>query len=171
MTDNNVDIALRKQLIFQLKEAGIDIPVKAGFQSTKQGREENMLMFFPIDEHGHGWQGRKYNVQGEKANHQESQLSEKTYQFQALITDSEHYTAGDITAIVRMITNSLPFVEALRKQGIGIQRASTIRRPYFLNDHGNYEQNPSFDLTVSFTRTLLPDTAAVSALYPDIHRI
>ena len=171
MTDNEVDIALRKQLLFQLKEAGIDIHVKAGFQSTKQGREENMVMFFPIDEHGHGWQGRKYNVQGEKANHQETQMSEKTYQFQALIDNLGSYTAGDITALVRMIVNSLPFVEALKKQGIGIQRASTIRRPYFLNEKGNYEQNPSFDLTVSFPRILSPDTAAISALYPDIHRI
>ncbi len=171
MTDNEVDIVIRKQLLFQLKEAKIEIAVKAGFQSTKQGREENMVIFFSIDEHGHGWQSRKYNVQGGKADHQENQLSEKMYQFQALITDFGHYTAGDITAIVRMITNSLPFVEALRKQGVGIQRASTIRRPYFLNDHGNYEQNPSFDLIVSFTRTLFPDTAAISALYPDIYRI
>ena len=164
MTDNEVDIAIRKQLLFQLKEAGIDIPVKAGFQSTKQGREDNMVMFFPINENGHGWQGRHYNVQ-------ENQLSEKTYQVQALITDLGNYTAGDITAIVRMIVNSLPFVTTLRKQGIGVQRATSVRQPYFVNDYGDYEQNPSFDFNVTFKRSLFPDTAAISALYPDIHRI
>ncbi|WP_430442436.1 phage gateway protein [Providencia huaxiensis] len=171
MTDNDIDIAIRKQLLFQLKEVGIDIPVKAGFQSTKQGREDNMVMFFPINENGHGWQGRNYNIQGNNANHQENQLSEKTYQVQALITTLGNCTAGDMTAIVRMIVNSLPFVTALRKQNIGVQRATGIRRPYFLNDQGNYEQNPSFDFNVTFTRSLFPDTAAVSALYPDIHRI
>lgn len=47
MTDYDVDVAIRKQLLLQLKEVGIEIPVKAGFQSTKQGREDNMVMFFP----------------------------------------------------------------------------------------------------------------------------
>ncbi|WP_260294178.1 phage gateway protein [Proteus vulgaris] len=171
MTDYEVDVAIRKQLLLQLKVVGIDISVKAGFQSTKQGREDNMVMFFPINENGYGWQGRKYNVQGNKANHQENQLFEKTYQVQAFVTQLGHYSASDITAIVRMIANSLPFVEALRKQGIGVQRASGIRTPYFLNDQGNYEQNPSFDFNVTFNRTLHPDTNAVSALYPDIYRI
>lgn len=114
MTDNDVDIAIRKQLLRQLTEVGIDIPVKAGFQSTKQGREDNMVMFFSINESGHGWQGRHYNVQGNNANHQENQLSEKTYQVQALITQLGPYTANDITAIARMVVNSLPFVTTLK---------------------------------------------------------
>lgn len=45
MTDYEVDVAIRKQLLLQLKAVGIEIPVKAGFQSTKQGREDNMVMF------------------------------------------------------------------------------------------------------------------------------
>ena len=49
MTDYEVDVAIRKQLLLQLKVVGIDISVKAGFQSTKQGREDNMVMFFPIN--------------------------------------------------------------------------------------------------------------------------
>ncbi|AWS52251.1 phage gateway protein [Providencia rettgeri] len=171
MTDNDVDIAIRKQLLRQLVEVGIDIPVKAGFQSTKQGREDNMVMFFSINESGHGWQGRNYNVQGNDANHQENQLSEKTYQVQAFITQLGPYTANDITAIARMVVNSLPFVTTLRKQGIGVQRATSVRQPYFVNDYGDYEQNPSFDFNVTFKRSLFPDTAAISALYPDIHRI
>ena len=59
----------------------------------------------------------------------------------------------------------------LRKQGIGVQRATFVRQPYFVNDYGDYEQNPSFDFNVTFKRSLFPDTAAISALYPDIHRI
>nr|DAL41503.1 MAG TPA_asm: tail completion protein [Caudoviricetes sp.] len=35
MTDYDVDVAIRKQLLLQLNEVGIEIPVKAGFQSTK----------------------------------------------------------------------------------------------------------------------------------------
>lgn len=171
MTDNDVDIAIRKQLLIQLKQSGIDIAVKAGFQSTKQGREDSFVMFFTIGEAPQGWQKRSYNVQDKNANHLEEQQAEVTYQMQAFITQRGSYTAKDITAMVRMIVNSLPFVEALRKQGVGIQRATAIRSPYFVNDHGDYEQNPSFDFNVTFIRTLRPDTGVVSALILDIHRI
>ncbi|MEM8099263.1 hypothetical protein Q4R58_12780 [Morganella morganii] len=171
MTDNYVEIAVRKQLLAQLAQAGIDIPVRAGFQSAKQGREDNFVMFFPVGENPQGWQKRSYNPQGSDAGHLEAQQYETTFQVQAFITEFSGYTAKDITSIVRMIVNSLPFVEALRKQGIGVQRATGIRTPYFLNDRDNYEQNPSFDFNVTYTRTLRPETAVVTALYPDIHRI
>ncbi|WP_440590500.1 phage gateway protein, partial [Morganella morganii] len=58
MTDNDVEIAVRKQLLAQLAQAGIDIPVRAGFQSAKQGREDNFVMFFPAGENPQGWQKR-----------------------------------------------------------------------------------------------------------------
>lgn len=73
--------------------------------------------------------------------------------------------------MVRMVINSLPFVTALRKQGIGVQRATDIRQPYIVNEHGDYEQTISFDFNVTFKRSLFPDTAAISALYPNLHRI
>ncbi|ELX8378371.1 hypothetical protein AB7Y49_06850 [Providencia vermicola] len=171
MKDYDVEIAIQKQILMQLKEVGIEIPVKAGFPSIKQDREDNMVVFFPINEHGHGWQSRTYHVQGNKAGHQEHQLSEKTYQVQVFVNQIEHYTSTDIAAIVRMIVNSLPFATTLRKQGIGVQRATSVRQPYSVNEHGDYEQNPSFDFNVTFKRSLFPDTAAISALYPDIHRI
>lgn len=78
MTDNDIDSAIYKQLVRQLTEIGLDIPVKAGFQPIKPGSEDNMVMFFSINERGHGWQGRNYNIQGQNANHQENLLSEKT---------------------------------------------------------------------------------------------
>ncbi|MEX6211755.1 phage gateway protein [Providencia hangzhouensis] len=171
MTDNDIDSAIYKQLVRQLTEIGLDIPVKAGFQPIKPGSEDNMVMFFSINERGHGWQGRNYNIQGKNANHQENLLSEKTYQVQTVITQLGSYTANDIAAMVRMVINSLPFVTALRKQGIGVQRATDIRQPYIVNEHGDYEQTISFDFNVTFKRSLFPDTAAISALYPNLHRI
>ncbi len=123
--------ARKTTLVVAVKEVGIGIPVKAGFQSTKQGREDNMVMFFPSMKVATVGRAENIMFKAIKANHQENQLSEKTYQVQAFITQLGHYSASDITAIVRMIANSLTFVEALRKQGIGIQRATGIRTPYF----------------------------------------
>ncbi|MDE9552556.1 phage gateway protein [Xenorhabdus bovienii] len=170
MTDNEVYRAIRNQLLKQLAEAGIAISVVAGFQSTKQGREASFVMFFPIEEAAHGWQGRNYHIVGRDANHRETQLVEKTLQVQGIGT-YDTFTANDITATVRMIINSLPFVEALRKQGIGVQRAGNLRTPFFINDQGNYEMSPSFDVKITHPRVITPNTAAVNALYPDIYRI
>ncbi|MDC9623839.1 hypothetical protein PSI22_19925 [Xenorhabdus sp. XENO-7] len=170
MTDNEVYVVIRQQLLKQLSEANITIPVVAGFQSTKQGREASFVMFFPIEEAAHGWQGRNYHVVGRDANHRETQLVEKTLQVQG-VGAHDTFTANDITATVRMIINSLPFVEALRKQGIGVQRAGNLRTPFFINDQGNYEMSPSFDVKITHPRVITPNTAAVNALYPDIYRI
>ncbi|MDE9533686.1 hypothetical protein KKI91_02835 [Xenorhabdus bovienii] len=170
MTDNEVYRAIRNQLLKQLAEAGIAISVVAGFQSTKQGREDSFVMFFPIEEAAHGWQGRNYHIVGRDANHRETQLVEKTLQVQGVGTH-QALTANDITATVRMMVNSLPFVAALRKQGIGVQRAGNLRTPFFINDQGNYEMSPSFDVKITHPRVITPNTAAVNALYPDIYRI
>ncbi|MCG3462678.1 hypothetical protein L7G72_12595 [Xenorhabdus bovienii] len=170
MTDNEVYVVIRDQLLKQLAEANITIPVVAGFQSTKQGREDSFVMFFPIEEAAHGWQARNYNIVGRDANHRETQLVEKTLQVQG-VGAHDTFTANDITATVRMIINSLPFVEALRKQGIGVQRAGNLRTPFFINDQGNYEMSPSFDVKITHPRVITPNTAAVNALYPDIYRI
>nr|WP_275371080.1 hypothetical protein [Xenorhabdus bovienii] len=127
-------------------------------------------MFFPIEEAAHGWQGRNYHIVGRDANPRETQLVEKTLQVQGVGT-YDTFTANDITDTVRMIINSLPFVEALRKQGIGVQRAGNLRTPFFINDQGNYEMSPSFDVKITHPRVITPNTAAVNALYPDIYRI
>ncbi|WP_168386019.1 phage gateway protein [Erwinia amylovora] len=171
MTDNEVYTAIRHQILAQMNDAGLSISVVAGFQSTKQGREEHSVMFFPVGEAGHGWQARNYHVHGTDANHRETQLVEKTLQVQGLASDVDGLTATDLTATVRMIVNSLTFVEALKKQGVGVQRASGIRTPYFINDRGDYEQNPSFDFNVTFHREIFPNTTAVKALYLELHRI
>ncbi|CDL85471.1 phage gateway protein [Xenorhabdus szentirmaii] len=170
MTDNEVYRAIRHQLLKQLAEAGIAISVVAGFQSTKQGREDSFVMFFPIEEAAHGWQGRNYHVVGRDANHRETQLVEKTLQVQGVGTHQD-LNASDITATVRMIVNSLPFVDALRKKNIGVQRAGNLRTPFFVNDQGNYELSPSFDVKITHSRDIKPNTAAISGLYPDIYRI
>lgn len=171
MTDNEVYRAIRKQLITQLTEYGVEIPVIAGYQSKKAGREDRFVMFFSVDESGHGWQGRNYAPDDNNANHTETQKAQKTIQVQGFYDGSDEVTALDITAMVRMIVNSLPFVETLKKSGVGIQRASTIRTPYFENDHGDYEMNPSFDFDVTFNRSIKPKTPVIRVITPQIKQI
>lgn len=171
MTDNEVNAALRKQIVKQLTEQNIQVPVIAGYQSKKAGRENNFVMFFNVVEGGHGWQGRRYNPIDDNANHVEVQKAEKTIQVQGFCDDSSGLTALDLTATVRMIVNSLPFVEALKKSGVGIQRASAVRTPFFENDRGDYEMNPSFDFKVTFDRSIKPKTSVIRVITPQIKQI
>ncbi|MCF1958249.1 hypothetical protein L1K40_27110, partial [Escherichia coli] len=80
-------------------------------------------------------------------------------------------TAGDLIRMTRMIINSLSFVESMRKVGIGIQRASEIRRAPIINAGNSYEHNPSFDFNVTFSSTLSLDTAATNLLISNLYRI
>jgi hypothetical protein len=171
MMDNEVYLAIRRQMLAQMQDAGILLPVIVGFQPTKQAKKDGFVLFFPLNEASHGWQVRSYHVAGTDAGHKETQLVEKTLQVQGLVADTNKLTATDLIATVRMIVNSLPFVDVLKKQGVGVQRASSIRTPYLINEQGDYEQHPSFDFNVTFHREIFPKTSALKALNPDIYHI
>ncbi|MBI6530894.1 hypothetical protein JEP40_17460 [Proteus vulgaris] len=153
MKDNDINIAIREQLLKQFKSANINVEVIAGFQPEKI-KDNNLVMFFPIKEVGQGWQKRNYNIQGNNANHKEQQLFELTFQVQGFIKQHSNLTAGDLVRMTRMIINSLSFVESMRKMGMGIQRATDIRRAPIINEGNSYEHNPSFDFTVTFSSIL-----------------
>lgn len=170
MKDNDINSAIREQLLKQLASANINVEVIAGFQPEKK-QDNNLILFFPIKEVGQGWQKRNYNIQGNNANHKEQQMTELTFQVQGFIKQHPNLTAGDLIRITRMIVNSLPFIESMRKMGIGIQRASEIRRAPIVNEGNSYEHNPSFDFNVTFSSTLSLDTAATNLLISNISRI
>jgi hypothetical protein len=155
----------------QLAEYGVAVPVVAGYQSNKEGRENQFIMFFPVDESAHGWQGRSYSPNTDHAHHVERQIVEKTIQLQGFSDEQGDHTALDLTSLARMVVNSLPFVEAMRKSGVGVQRAGTIRTPFFINDHGDYEMNPSFDFKITHNRFINPITPVVHTLIQEIKQI
>lgn len=170
MKDNDINIAIREQLLKQFKSANINVDVIAGYQPDKK-QDNNIIMFFPIKEVAQGWQKRNYNIQGNNANHKEQQLSELTFQVQGFIKQHPNLTAGDLIRMTRMIINSLSFVESMRKVGVGIQRASEIRRAPIMNAGNSYEHNPSFDFNITFSSTLSLDTAATNLLISNLFRI
>ena len=169
MKDNDINIAIREQLLKQFRSASINVDVIAGYQPDK--KQDNNIIMFPIKEVGQGWQKRNYNIQGNNANHKEQQLFELTFQVQGFIKQHPNLTAGDLIRMTRMIINSLSFVESMRKEGIGIQRASEIRRAPIINAGNSYEHNPSFDFNVTFSSTLSLDTAATNLLISNLYRI
>lgn len=168
MKEAQAFIIIRSAMLQMLGELGYsDVRVLAGRQPTKAGRFDNAIYFFAIDEQVQAAQGRSYGGAGDDAGHTERQAVLKTVQLQAFKEDDpedyEAYTASDLCAVAKMILSSLTFTEAVRPQGVSISSITNIREPEFVNEHGDYEKNPSFDFDVGFTREIKPVTPLITA--------
>ena len=168
MNETQAFIIARQHLVTALRDYGYDCAVQAGRQPTKQLLRDNTVYLFAISENRHGTQRRKYSPHDGHMGHVESTLVSKTVQVQAFrkhdITDLDDYTASDLCAVVKMIISSLPYIELLQSQGVGVSNVVDMREPEFINAAGDYEKNPSFDFDLSFTREIRPLTPAIETV-------
>lgn len=149
MLQKDLEIHVRQALLKGLAEHGANaIPVIKAFQSPSQGRQDG-IYFHLLSESSSGWQDRKYSNTTDMT---ETQYFNSTYQFGA-IRDTD---ASDWIRIVRMITQSLSFVEYLRKLDIGVQRAGEIVNVQFENENGQYDFNPNFTIAFSHKEAIKP---------------
>ena len=172
MNETQAFVIARTHLVSALREYGYDCAVQAGRQPTKQLLRDNTVYLFAISENRHGVQRRRYAPSGGMMGHVESALVGKTVQVQAFrkhdISDLADYTASDLCAVVKMIISSLPYIELLQSQGVGVSNVVDMREPEFINAAGDYEKNPSFDFDLSFTRTITPNTKPVTTIKPEL---
>ena len=157
MNDKALQIAIRAALLDCLTEAGVtDLPVIAGNQPrVAQGRVERGCYIWPVSDTPRGWQGKtlKTNPSTFQLETVETQFIQTQFQVNVFAeddpTNTTSMTAKDLCNIVRMLIQSYKFTQAMTAVGVGVQLPSPIRAPYFVNDRDQYEQNPSFDFTVS----------------------
>ena len=172
MNETQAFVIARTHLVAALREYGYDCAVQAGRQPTKQLLRDNTVYLFAISENRHGVQRRNYTPNDGNMGHVESTLVSKTVQAQAFrkhdITDLNDYTASDLCAAVKMIISSLPYIEAVKNDSVGISNVTDMREPEFINAAGDYEKNPSFDFDLSFTRTIKPATKPVTTIKPEL---
>ena len=175
MNDKPLRILIIEHLTSGLLRAGITVPVIAGNQPTTQGRENDGVYFFQIMDGAAGWQGRSYSVAEPLLNMKDTQVLETTFQMQALITEDPESTASlgaiDVLNAARMVIASMPFIESMKLNDIGVQRPTNIRTPFFTNDRDQFEMSPSFDFTVSHKRHIIQPVNSVDSIEYDIKRI
>lgn len=176
MTDKQLRILLVTHLTAGLLRQGITLPVIAANQPTTQGREDQGIYFFPISDAASGWQHRAYGEPvGGVMQATETQTVETAFQVAALVVDDPEsltsLTALDVLHVARMVIASLPFVESLQSQDVGVQRPTNVRTPYFTNDRDQFEMSPSFDFTVSHKRSIIQSTNSIDSAGFDIKRI
>lgn len=135
----------------ELLRAGIP-KVFMGRQPVRLRIDYEAVYIFPVAEIPYGWQQRYYAPAGYIAHHKEWARLVKTMQAQTF--------DNDLAARLRMTLVSLPFVERLHSQQVGISAVSAIRNPAWLDESDNYRPAPSLDFDLDYNRTLEPDTPA-----------
>ena len=179
MNDKALQIAVRANILAGLSRHGLsDVSVVAANQPTNQGRVEGpTIYFFPLPESRYGWQHtkRKYDPATSEFKREERQWIESSFQVQCLSNDDPYsttsMTAKDILNIVAMIIAGRDFIDEMRKLGVGLQRITAIRNPYFVNDHGEFEPAPSFDFTVSHLRAIIEQSKTAERITVSTHPI
>lgn len=171
MTDNDLLILIRATLLPLMAQQGLEaFPVLAAFQPTTQGRVPDGVYIHAISDNRYGWQERtdQYDVLTGDQTHTEAQWHESMFQVQGFAQrDPDNLalpTAKDLTDTIAMLMQSQQFRQKLSKEGVGVQRITQVRAPYFVNDQGNFEQNPSFDVTFSHKRVITQTTPSITDL-------
>lgn len=147
--------------------------VLAEYQPTAQGRDHSAVYFFRVSDARHGWQQRKYSypATAPQGSAVESQILLSTFQFGAYTMPDDAFAAVDLLEFISMLINSAAFVDAARAQGIGVQRITNVRTPYFRNENDRFEPSPSFDVVFSHKSTISPQTPFLDTLAPTVHRV
>ncbi|WMD23303.1 hypothetical protein RAS12_13310 [Achromobacter seleniivolatilans] len=175
MKQKKLEATVRAALLMLLAEQGIRLPVLAAFQPTKQGRVDDGIYFFPVNRGKRGWQSRKYQDDGAALTATESQINESMYQFQAFVEDDlaapDQLLASDVLSVVRGVLQSMRFAQAMTAEGIGVQRATEIVIPSFVNERDNFDFNPNFTVIFTHQRNITQATAHIEQVVSGIHRI
>ena len=166
MLDNQL-IALVISAIMAGKDiAGIpDIIVAQSFQPTQEGANSQPTAYlFKIGDNRFGYPSRKdvWDTENEIMVHTEIQQYKTTFQISALATQypatPSAYTASDILNRIAYILQSSITVATFEAEGLGIERISNIRNPYFENDKGRNQASPSMDFVLTHKQIITSTT-------------
>lgn len=178
MTDNELAILIRAQLLAGLERIGVTAAVVANYQPTTQGRVDGPTIYFHhVADRRYGWQGKRqiYDPLQGRITRTEEQIIETTFQCMALSeadpSDLSKPTAKDLVNYAALVINSASFVEALKPHGVGVQRIMSIRNPHFVNDQGQFEASPSFDFVVTHRRAIIEQAPAANSVEVNTFRV
>lgn len=178
MQDVELRTFLRQQLLDGMSRYGVTgVPVIAGNQPTSEGREAGPAVYFhSLADTPEGWQTRSYTKLEDEGLQTEAQIYATTTQVSVVAPETENLTlpqATDICRAASMALQSRQFIDALLEEfpGSGVRRITAIRRPYIVNDQGQFEMVPSFDITITHTVEFTTTAPEVTSTRAVIHRV
>lgn len=146
------------------------LPIKQAFQPTLQGvNTQPTAYMYKIGDKRFGTVHRSdvWNNDIPAMVHTETQQYETTFQISALATqdpkNTSAYTASDIINLVASILQSSTAIANLQANGVGIERVTEVRNPYFVDDRQQNEANPSFDFTLTHKQIITSTTPIIES--------
>jgi hypothetical protein len=166
MLDNQLISLVIGTITAQEAAAGIPgTPIAQAFQPTQQGVNTGPTVYlYKVGDRRYGFAGRSdvWNQTSSTMVHTETQQYETTLQFSALATQDPatptQYTASDLLNLIAYTLQSSATVAALQAQGVGVERITDVRNPYFTDDRDRFEASPSFDVVLTHKQTVTTST-------------
>jgi hypothetical protein len=171
LLDNQLIALVISTLISGEATAGIPgTPVKQAFQPTLQGvNTQPTAYLYKICDRRYGYLMRQnvWDTVNSVMVHTESQQYETIFQISALATQNPNtpnqYTASDICNLCAAILQSDQAIQTFQTNGVGIERITEVRNPYFLDDRQQNEACPSFDVTFCHKQTIVSTTPIIQS--------
>lgn len=179
MNDNALIKVLREILLTGLfVNNQADVEVEQAYQPTQQGANSSKsVYFFKVSDNRYGFGARQYSYGTMNSTLTESQLYVTTFQIQAwvrqvptLVVDYSLLTASDLVNLCARILLSQAALDTFDTNNIGVLRITDVRNPFFIDDRGQFESSPSFDVQLTSKTDMasqIPSTSEVTAgIYP-----
>lgn len=182
MTDNELFIAVRSALLARFAmpsyAAVSALAVEQSYQPTQQGTPEAATIFMhKINDQRVGSPQRKeeWDPILEQFDYVESEQLATTFQFNALApqdpANDTALTPADYLKATARALQSDPVLISLRSAGVGVLRIGDIRSGYSINDRGQFDQEPSFDVVFTHRNTTTDTLAPVVSREVLINRV
>lgn len=150
--------------------------VRQGFQPTTTNTPSTPLVFFTDIAHVRmGTLQRLEYWNGTTMVHEERQRMESTYQVNALSIQNPNTpnipTAYDLVKLATDTLQSSVTITNLLAKDIQVLKITDIRSGYSIDDHGQYEQNPSADFILTYNTVKITSMPVIDEFTNTIIRI
>jgi hypothetical protein len=167
---------VRPLIIDGLTAQGIDSKVLMNYQPTKQGKQNNTVYFFVVNDKNVGSLERQsyWDSDLNEMVYTEAQQKETMFQVNTIVKQDPSnltITAKDLCTKVQMILESRKVLDILSSNDMGLLRITDIRNTPFEDDDENYSYNPSFDFVITHKEKITSDVPIIDTFNYDIRRI
>ena len=179
MNDKALFALVRGLLIAEFAEQAVPLPggVLRANQVQRQGTQTDAcLYFYKLNSvrYGSPEVTDKYDADAGDIVETTTQNYRTFLQFEAWVpqTNSEsERTPADYVEMAADLISLPASIEALQAAGVGLERITDVRNPYFLDDRNQNSASPSFDVTFTHKRVVVKRRPAVQTIVPGVYRV
>ena len=169
-TESQLNILLASCLNAGLIVRGITATVQRDNQPRQQGVSSTpVILFSHIGTVNVGWTKRyeMWNAANGNFDHTETQRKESRYQIGGLAPQTPGnpslLTTADYVLAMAAIMQSDATIATLLASGVGVRHITDIRTTWFVDDRGQNEENPSFDVIFGHEDSFTTSTPKINA--------